>query len=89
MSGEKMETQQIFEKVIEIVKEFVKEKSLLDNVGMDTLIIQDLKVNSARLIDIIIEAEDAFDIEIDDDDADQIRTVGDAVKVVENKLCAA
>ncbi len=84
-----METQQIFEKVIEIVKEFVKEKSLLDNVGMDTLIIQDLKVNSARLIDIIIEAEDAFDIEIDDDDADQIRTVGDAVKVVENKLCAA
>ena len=84
-----METQEIFKKVIEIVKEFVKEKDRLENVDMDTLIIQDLKVNSARLIDIIIEAEDAFDIEIDDDDADQIKTVGDAVQVVEKKLCSA
>ena len=54
---------------------------------MDTAIIQDLKVNSARLVDIIINAEDVFDIEIDDDDADGIKTVGDAVKVVERKLC--
>ena len=54
---------------------------------MDTTIIQDLKVNSARLVDIIIQAEDVFDIEIDDDDADEIKTVGDAVRVVERKLC--
>ncbi|MBC2717325.1 MAG: acyl carrier protein [Desulfobacteraceae bacterium] len=82
-----METQEIFEKVIEIIKEYVKEPERLENVSMDTTIIQDLKVNSARLVDIIINSEDAFDIEIDDDDADEIKTVGDAVKVVERKLC--
>lgn len=84
-----MNTEEIFEKTIEIIKEFVKDKDKLQNATMDTSIIDDLKVNSARLVDIIIEAEDVFDIEIDDDDADQIRTVGDAVNIVEKKLAAA
>lgn len=82
-----METQEIFEKVIHIIKAYVKEPERLETVGMETAIIQDLKVNSARLVDIIIQAEDVFDIEIDDDDADEIKTVGDAVRVVERKLC--
>jgi len=82
-----METQEIFGEVIEIIKEYVKEPERLENVSMDTAIIQDLKVNSARLVDIIIKSEDAFDIEIEDDDADEIKTVGDAVNVVERKLC--
>lgn len=82
-----METREIFEKVVNIIKKFVKEPERLENVNMDTAIIEDLKVNSARLVDIIIKSEDAFDIEINDDDADEIKTVGDAVKVVERKLC--
>jgi acyl carrier protein len=84
-----METKEIFDKVVKIISEFVKEPERLENVSMDTLIIQDLKVNSARLVDIIIQSEDAFDIGIDDDDADQIKTIGDAVRVVERKLAAA
>ncbi|RJP96094.1 MAG: acyl carrier protein [Desulfobacteraceae bacterium] len=84
-----METKEIFDKVVKIISEFVKEPERLENVSMDTLIIQDLKVNSARLVDIIIQSEDAFDIAIDDDDADQIKTIGDAVRVVERKLVAA
>jgi acyl carrier protein len=81
-----MNSQEIFEKVVDIIREFVKEPERLANVGMNTAIIQDLKVNSARLVDIIIKSEDAFDIEIDDEDADAIKTVGDAVNVVERKL---
>ena len=84
-----MNSQEIFKKVVDIIREFVKEPERLANVGMDTAIIQDLKVNSARLVDIIIKAEDAFNIEIDDDDADEIKTVGDAVNVVERKLRVA
>ncbi len=84
-----METQEIFNKVIEIIKEFVKDQDRLENVKMETTIIEDLKVNSARLVDIIIQSEDVFDIEIDDDEADQIMTVGDAVAIVEKKLSPA
>ncbi len=84
-----MDTNEIFEKVIEIIRAYVKEPERLENVTMETSIINDLKVNSARLVDIIINSEDVFDIEIDDDDADQIRTIGDAVRVVERKKVAA
>ncbi|RJP38170.1 MAG: acyl carrier protein [Desulfobacteraceae bacterium] len=81
-----MNRTEIFENFIELIREYVKEPALLAAANPETRIIQDLKINSARLVDIIIKAEDAFDIEIDDDDADGIKTIGDAVNVVEKKL---
>ena len=51
-----------------------------------TNILNDLKVNSARRVDIIIKCEDVYDISIDDDDADKIRTIGDAVAVIKDKI---
>jgi acyl carrier protein len=85
-----MEEQKIFSKFIEIISAYVKAApETLQNATRETHIIQDLKVNSARLVDIIIQAEDTFDIEIDDDDADAIRTIGDAVDVVRQKMLAA
>ncbi len=80
-----MEKQEIFEKFIELIREYVKEADRLENAEMGTEIIQDLKVNSARLVDIIIKVEDTFDIEIEDDDADKIKTIGDAVEIIDSK----
>jgi acyl carrier protein len=45
-----------------------------------------LKVNSARLVDVVLEFEDAFDIEIADEDVDSVETVGNAVELIESKL---
>ncbi len=81
-----MKKQEIFEKFIELIEEYVKEKEKLETAAMETAIIGDLKVNSARLVDIIIKVEDTFDIEIEDDDADKIKTIGDAVDIIEAKL---
>ncbi len=81
-----MEKQSIFDDVLAIIKNYVKEPERLAAAGMETSILNDLKVNSARLVDIIIQFEDAFDIEIDDDDADGIRTIGDAVEYINGKL---
>jgi acyl carrier protein len=80
-----MTKQEIFKKFIELIREYVKETDKLENAEMSTAIIGDLKVNSARLVDIIIKVEDTFDIEIEDDDADRIKTIGDAVDIIENK----
>ena len=81
-----MEEKQIFSEMVNILKPYVKDASLLDGATAETHILEDLKVNSARLVDVIIKCEDVFDIEIDDDDADQIRTIGDAVNVIKSKL---
>lgn len=77
-----MEQQQVFEKVVSILKPFVKNPDALASVAMDTSIQQDLKVNSARLVDVVLEFEDSFGIEVKDDEADKVKTVGDAVRMI-------
>ncbi|MBW2675623.1 MAG: acyl carrier protein [Deltaproteobacteria bacterium] len=81
-----MDEQKIFQEMVAILRPYVKDPSLLEGATKETHILDDLKVNSARLVDVIIKCEDAFDIEIDDDDADQIRTIGNAVDVIKTKL---
>ena len=77
-----MTREEIFDKVVEIIRPFVKNQEALDSVGDSTNILKDLKVNSARLVDIILDFEDAFDIEVEDEDADAVNTVGDAVQLI-------
>ena len=77
-----MTREEIFAKVIEIIRPFVKNQEALESVEDSTNILQDLKVNSARLVDIILDFEDAFDIEVEDEDADAVNTVGDAVELI-------
>ena len=81
-----MTRDEIFAKVIEIVKPFVKNQDALTTINHDTNILEDLKVNSARLVDVILNFEDEFDIEVEDEDADAVNTVGDAVALIQEKL---
>ena len=50
-----------------------------------TSLVDDLGVNSARFVDIILESEERFNISIDDAAADRMRTVGDAIDVILEK----
>jgi len=81
-----MEENKIREEFVNILRAYVKDPELLNSVTNDTHILNDLKVNSARLVDIIIKCEDVYGISIDDDDADKIRTIGDAVSVIKEKI---
>lgn len=73
---------EVHAKVLEILRPFVKSNVPLDQVTMETSILKDLKVNSARLVDIVLEIEDAFGIAVKDEEADQVKTVGDAVNLI-------
>ncbi|MEE2657708.1 MAG: phosphopantetheine-binding protein [Candidatus Latescibacterota bacterium] len=77
-----MDSKEIFDKVVEILKPFAKNEDALASIAMETSIMGDLEVNSARLVDIVLEIEDGFDIEVSDDDADKVQTVGDAVNLI-------
>ena len=80
-----MSEEQITKKVIDILRGYVKDSALLENATPKTHILKDLKVNSARLVDIIIKCEDVFGTMIDDDEADRIATIGDAVLLIQQK----
>ena len=76
----------LFQKIIEILKPYTKHPELLDRATKETDIVKDLKVNSARLVDVIIKCEDVFGVSLDDDDADKIWTIGDAMAVIQKRL---
>jgi acyl carrier protein len=81
-----MTEQEIFDKVVAILKPYVKNKDALTTVSNETNILDDLKVNSARLVDVVLAFEDEFEIEIADEDADAVDTVGDAVRLIKEKI---
>jgi acyl carrier protein len=81
-----MDEQKIFQTMVNILKPYTKDAALLELANRDTHILNDLKVNSARLVDVIIKCEDVFGIIVDDDEADTIRTIGNAVDLINAKL---
>ncbi|MEE3326756.1 MAG: acyl carrier protein [Myxococcota bacterium] len=81
-----MEQSEIMGTVVKILTPWVKNDDALQSVSMETSILDDLKVNSARLVDVVIAFEDEFDIEIEDEDVDSVNSVGDAVKLISAKL---
>ncbi len=81
-----MNQTEVFDRVVKILTPYVKNQEALKGASLATHILDDLKVNSARLVDVVLEFEDAFDIEIDDDDVDKVETVGSAVELIEAKI---
>ena len=81
-----MDQTEIFDRVVKILTPYVKNQEALEGASLATHILDDLKVNSARLVDVVLEFEDAFNIEIDDDDVDTVETIGNAVALIEAKI---
>ena len=71
----------VYERVQSIVAERLGVEE--DKVTMDAEFIGDLNADSLDLVEVIMAMEQEFDIEIKDDDAENIRTVGDAVQFIE------
>ena len=80
-----MENQEIFDKVLTILSPYVRNKEAMETANNETSILKDLKVNSSRLVDVVLAFEDEFDIEIADGEADKIRSLGAAVDMIQAK----
>ena len=74
----------VFEKVREVIVEELNVSE--DQVTPEATFQEDLNADSLDVVELIMRLEDAFDISIPDEDAEKIRTVGEAVAYVENKL---
>lgn len=80
-----MTEREAFDRVVEILRPYVKDTAALAAVGPGTDILQGLKVNSARLVDVILAIEDTFNVEVSDEEVDDVVTVGDVVKMILGK----
>ena len=71
----------IFEKVRKIIcDQFDLEE---DDVTPEPLLEDDLEADSLDLVDLVMSFEDEFQIEVPDEDVENIKTVGDIVKYIE------
>ncbi len=73
-----------FEKLQDIIAEVLNVEA--DEVTMETTFVEDLGADSLDIFQIVMGIEEAFDIEIPTDAAEQIVTVGDAVEQIKNAL---
>lgn len=69
-----------------IVKPYVKNEEALQLIDENTDFINDLNINSANLVDVVLDVEEVFDIEIDADSIEKMRDVKSALAVIEEKL---
>lgn len=58
----------------------------LEKVTLQSSFTDDFKTSSLDLVDLIMNFEEEFSIEIPDDDASRIRTVADAVKYLSQRV---
>ena len=73
---------ELYTKVVEILTPYVTSEDAPVHFGEEATLLGDLLINSARLLDIVLDFESEFDIAIDDDQLARLRTVGDAIEIV-------
>jgi acyl carrier protein len=56
-----------------------------DKVKMEASFIDDLGADSLDIVELVMAMEEEFDLEIPDEDAEKLKTVGDVVKYLESK----
>ena len=81
-----MNNEQLIASLKKIVKPYVQDETAFENLTEETDFINDLKINSANLVDVILDVEDEFDIEIDNESMEQMLSVKAAIHVITTKL---
>ena len=73
----------VFDKVKELISEQLDVKA--DDITEASNIQDDLGADSLDVVDLEMALEDEFDVEIPEDQVENIKTVGDIVKFIEDK----
>ena len=81
-----MSNEELIASLKKIVKPYIQDETAFENLSEETDFVNDLKINSANLVDVILDVEDEFDIEIDNDSMEQMLSVKAAMQVITTKL---
>lgn len=81
-----MNKEELINSLKKIIKPYVQDEEAFKLLSEETDFINDLKINSANLVDIILDLEDEFDIEIDDKSMEKMLSVKAAIDIIITKL---
>lgn len=74
---------EVFEKIRDIIADQLDADK--DSITESSVITDDLGADSLDVVDLVMAIEDEFSVEIPEDEVENIKTVGDIVKYVEDK----
>lgn len=83
-----MSSTDIYNKLRPIIQNYLPDDVSEADITMESDLAQELNISSAYFVDIILDIEDAFDIEFQNEEIENFQTVGDAVNVIKSKISA-
>ncbi|WP_024770212.1 MULTISPECIES: acyl carrier protein [Aquimarina] len=83
-----MTKEELLSKLKTIITPYVQNEEGLNTLTENTDFIKDLEINSANLVDVVLDVEDEFDIEIDNESMEKMLTIKASIAVIEDKLAS-
>jgi acyl carrier protein len=74
------------EEIKQIIKPYIQSQDAFDSLTEETDFIKDLQINSANLVDIILDIEEKYQIVIDNESMERMVTVRAALEIIDSKL---
>jgi len=80
-----MTTEEIYARLLPIVKTYLPEDVSVDDIKLESDLTGDLNINSAHLVDIVLDVEDEFDMEFANEDMESLERLEDAIRIIKSK----
>lgn len=81
-----MNREQLIIDLKSIVKPYIQDEVAFEKLNENTDFVSDLKINSANLVDVILDVEDKFDIELDNEAMEKMLDVKSSLDIIVDKL---
>ena len=81
-----MNREETIAKLKSIVKPYIQNQEAFDKLSESTDFINDLQINSANLVDVILDIEEEYEIIIDNQSMERMLDVKSAMEIIETKL---
>jgi acyl carrier protein len=75
----------IEEKVIQILKKYTLHPEVWDHYQSGFNLTRDLKINSARIVDIVLDIEEEYAINISNSDIERVKTIAEIIELIAQK----
>ena len=81
-----MNREATLEQLKDIVRPYIQNQEAFDSLTEETDFINDLRINSANLVDVVLDIEEKFDIIIDNESMEKMVNVKAAIGIIETEL---
>ncbi|MEL6304244.1 MAG: phosphopantetheine-binding protein [Bacteroidota bacterium] len=75
-----------YEQLKTIVQQYLPDDVDVAQISLESNFTEDLNINSANLVDVVLDVEDEFDILLENEDMDGMKTVKDALRIIDGKI---